>query len=128
MLILSRRKNESIVICDNIVVTVIEVRGDKVRLGVALPREMPVYRQEVLEALRGAGPRGVLDPAWLTWQDGAISRLARTIAEKGDYDALPVLADALEDAGCTDAAILDHCRSGGRDGRSWVIELILSAS
>lgn len=51
MLVLSRKKNESIVIDDNVVVTVIEVRGDKVRLGIQAPREVTVHRQEVLEAI-----------------------------------------------------------------------------
>lgn len=52
MLILSRKKNESIVIDDNIVITVVEVRGDKVRLGINAPRETPVHRSEVYEAIQ----------------------------------------------------------------------------
>jgi len=51
MLVLSRKKNESIVINENIVITVIEVRGDKVRLGIQAPREVPIHRNEVYEAL-----------------------------------------------------------------------------
>lgn len=51
MLVLSRRKNEAIVINNNIVVTVIEVRGDRIRLGVEAPRDVPVHRQEVHEAI-----------------------------------------------------------------------------
>ena len=54
MLVLSRKKSESVVINDDIVVTVVEVRGDKVRLGIQAPREIPVHRKEVLDAiLRG---------------------------------------------------------------------------
>lgn len=52
MLVLSRKKNESIVIDDNIVITVVEVRGDKVRLGIQAPREVPVHRSEVYEAIQ----------------------------------------------------------------------------
>lgn len=52
MLVLSRKKNESIVIDERIIVTVIEVRGDKVRLGIQAPRELPVHRSEVYEALK----------------------------------------------------------------------------
>jgi len=52
MLVLSRKKNESIVIDDNIVITVVEVRGDKVRLGIQAPREVPVHRSEVHDAIR----------------------------------------------------------------------------
>jgi carbon storage regulator len=52
MIILSRKKNESIVINDDITIVVIEIRGDKVRLGVEAPREVPVHRNEVYEAIR----------------------------------------------------------------------------
>ena len=52
MLVLSRKKNESIVIDDRIVITVVEIRGDKVRLGIQAPRDVPVHRQEVFESLQ----------------------------------------------------------------------------
>jgi carbon storage regulator len=52
MLVLSRKRDERIVIGENIVITVVEVRGDKVRLGIEAPSEVPVHRQEVLEAMR----------------------------------------------------------------------------
>lgn len=52
MLVLSRKKNESIVIDGNIVVTVVEVRGDKVRLGIEAPREVPIHRSEVFAAIQ----------------------------------------------------------------------------
>lgn len=51
MLVLSRKKNESIVINEDIVVTIVEIRGDKVRLGIDAPRDIPVHRREVLEAI-----------------------------------------------------------------------------
>lgn len=51
MLVLSRKRNESVIINDNIVVTVIDVRGDKVRIGIEAPRDVSVHRQEVLEAI-----------------------------------------------------------------------------
>jgi carbon storage regulator len=51
MLVLSRKKNESIVINDNITVVVVEVRGDKVRLGIDAPKEVPVHRLEVKQAI-----------------------------------------------------------------------------
>jgi len=60
MLVLSRKRDERIVIGDNIVITVVEVRGDKVRLGIEAPSEVPVHRQEVLEAMKrssGASPQ-----------------------------------------------------------------------
>lgn len=52
MLVLSRKKNESIVINDDITIVVIEIRGDKVRLGVNAPKEVPVHRQEVYDAIK----------------------------------------------------------------------------
>lgn len=52
MLVLSRRRNESIVINDNIVITVADIRGDKVRLGIEAPQEIPVHRREVYEKIR----------------------------------------------------------------------------
>ena len=51
MLVLSRKKNESIIIDDNIVITVVDVRGDKVRLGIQAPREISIHRSEVQEAI-----------------------------------------------------------------------------
>lgn len=51
MLILSRKKNESIVIDDDITIVVVEIRGDKVRLGIEAPKEVPVHRREVFDAI-----------------------------------------------------------------------------
>lgn len=55
MLVLSRKKNESIVIDDIIVVTVIEIRGDKVRLGIDAPTEVGIHRREVWAAIQQEG-------------------------------------------------------------------------
>ena len=52
MLVLSRKKNESVVINEDVVVTVIEIRGDKVRLGIQAPRSVPVHRREVFDAIQ----------------------------------------------------------------------------
>ena len=52
MLVLSRQRDESIIIGDNIVVTIVDVRGDKVRLGIDAPREVSVHRREVYEAIQ----------------------------------------------------------------------------
>lgn len=52
MLVLSRKKNEVIVIGGNVKVMVVEVRGDTVRLGIEAPKEIPIHRQEVFDAIR----------------------------------------------------------------------------
>lgn len=52
MLVLSRQRDESIVIGDKVVVTIVDIRGDKVRLGIQAPGEIPVHRQEVYEAIQ----------------------------------------------------------------------------
>lgn len=61
MLVLTRRKNQSIVIGDDVVVTVLEVKGDSIRLGITAPREVQVYREELLAALTEANASAVLD-------------------------------------------------------------------
>ena len=52
MLVLSRKQDQRIVIGDNIVVTVVEIRGDRVRLGIEAPTEVPVHRREIYEAIQ----------------------------------------------------------------------------
>lgn len=52
MLVLSRKKNESIVINNDITIVIVEIRGDKVRLGIEAPKEMPVHRREVYDAIK----------------------------------------------------------------------------
>ena len=52
MLVLSRQRDESIIIGDNIVITIVDIRGDKVRLGIQAPVEIPVHRQEVYDAIQ----------------------------------------------------------------------------
>jgi carbon storage regulator len=52
MLVLSRQRDESIVIGNNVVVTIVDIRGDKVRLGIQAPQEIPVHRREVYEAIQ----------------------------------------------------------------------------
>ncbi|MEM6329254.1 MAG: carbon storage regulator CsrA [Planctomycetota bacterium] len=57
MLVLSRQRDESIIIGDNVVITVVDVRGDKVRLGIDAPVEIPVHRREVYEAIQRENQR-----------------------------------------------------------------------
>lgn len=57
ILVLSRKKNERIVINASITIVVVEIRGDKVRLGIEAPKDVPVHRQEVLDAIAGGKQR-----------------------------------------------------------------------
>ena len=52
MLVLSRHRDESIMIGDNVMITIVDIRGDKVRLGIDAPQEIPVHRQEVYDAIK----------------------------------------------------------------------------
>jgi len=63
MLVLSRHRDESIMIGDEIVVTIVDIRGDKVRLGINAPSSVPVHRQEVFDAIQREAQQGSVDPA-----------------------------------------------------------------
>lgn len=59
MLALSRKKNEAIIINNNIEITILEVRGDQVKIGITAPKEVPVYRKEVYEQIQNANKEAV---------------------------------------------------------------------
>jgi hypothetical protein len=64
-----------------------------------------------------------LDPAWRT---PAVLQLAQALYDDRAFDQLPILADALEEAGCSSREVLDHCRSPGPHVRGcWVVDLVL---
>jgi hypothetical protein len=70
-----------------------------------------------------------IEPRWLTWGGGTVVRMARAIYEERRFEDLPVLADALEEAGCTARAILSHCRTPAAHVRGcWVVDGLLSRS
>jgi hypothetical protein len=67
-----------------------------------------------------------LDPTWLVWHGGLLVSMARQMYDSRDFTDMPILADALEEAGCTHADILGHCRSRGEHVRGcWVVDLLL---
>jgi hypothetical protein len=67
-----------------------------------------------------------LNPIWLAWNDGTVRRISQDIYAERAFDRMPILADALEDAGCDNEAILKHCRGGGPHVRGcWVLDLLL---
>jgi hypothetical protein len=73
--------------------------------------------------------RAAIDPGWLRWSQGTVQKLARTIYQSRDYRTLVVLADALEEAGCTNSDILTHCRSPGPHIRGcWLVDVLLAAT
>jgi len=68
----------------------------------------------------------VIDSSWLTWNDGTVFNLAQAIYNDSRFQDLPVLADALEEAGCNNVEILNHCRQPGVHVRGcWALDLIL---
>jgi len=88
------------------------------------------YQSEIAELIReviGNPFRpSAIDPAWLAFGGGQVVRLAEGIYEERAFDRMPVLGDALEDAGCSDGAILGHCREKRRHVRGcWALDLVL---
>jgi hypothetical protein len=91
---------------------------------------LPVERTllvEVVQDIFGNPFRLIANnPTWLTWNDATVLRITQTIYAERAFDRLPVLADALEEAGCHDTDILNHCRQPGEHARGcWVVDLIL---
>jgi hypothetical protein len=67
-----------------------------------------------------------INAAWLAWNDGTVVKMAQSIYDERAFDRLPILADALEEAGCHDPEILGHCRQPGEHVRGcWIVDLIL---
>ncbi len=68
----------------------------------------------------------VIEAGWLAWEDHTIRRLAQSTYDERAFDRLPILADALEDAGCAERSILDHLRGPGPHVRGcWPLDLLL---
>jgi anti-anti-sigma factor len=82
----------------------------------------------VLGVQAGDVPGGRLllpEHSWLAWNDGTVVAISRAIRSERAFDQLPVLADALEEAGCTEPDILGHCRTAGPHRRDcWVLHLL----
>jgi hypothetical protein len=68
-------------------------------------------------------------PAWLEWNSGAVRQIARSIRDDKRMADLPILADALQEAGCTDERLLGHCRTPGHPaGGCWIVEVLLGSA
>jgi bacterioferritin-associated ferredoxin len=87
----------------------------------------PIKVASILRELFGNPFRPIsFDPAWPSWHYGLLVSMAQQIYNSRDFTDMPILADALEEAGCTDAGILGLCRSGGEHVRGcWVVDLLL---
>jgi hypothetical protein len=86
-----------------------------------------IHQTAILRDIFGNPFRPVsITPAWLMRNDGTAPKLAQAIYDERAFDRLPILADVLEEAGCTNADILNHCRQPSEHVRGcWVIDLIL---
>lgn len=95
--------------------------------GVDVADRQPMARSLILCVLGNPfQPFVTIEPDWLHWNDATVVRLAQSIYDDRGFDRLPILADALEDAGCSNAGILDHLRSEGPHVRGcWPVDLIL---
>jgi carbon storage regulator len=87
MLVLSRKKDESIVINNDITIVVVEIRGDKVRLGVEAPKEVPVHRREVFDAIARGEP--------LDSSSGSDDAARQESSQKQSLDSRPPATDAI---------------------------------
>jgi hypothetical protein len=69
----------------------------------------------------------VVDPAWLTWHGGLLVSMARRMYDSRDFADMPILADALEDAGCANPDVLSHCRQQGvvHVRGCWIVDILL---
>jgi hypothetical protein len=102
--------------------------GAVLRLGQAA--RLPVERTLLVEVVQDIFPNPfrsiIINPAWLAWNDGTVRLITQAIYDEKAFDRIPILADALEEAGCNNADILNHCRSDTAHVRGcWVVDLLL---
>ncbi len=88
------------------------------------PRPMRYHRDPLPR--RKSAPSAAEVTVWLAWNNNAARALARAIRDFGRREAFPILADALQEAGCTNADLLDSCRTGDPDvDGAWVLQILL---
>lgn len=96
------------------------------RVQVALAAERSAQADLIRDVLGNPFQPATLDLAWLTSGEGIVVRLARSFDQEPDGQLMPILADALEEAGCTDQGILGHCRHAPvHVPGCWVVDLLL---
>jgi hypothetical protein len=117
---------------ENSVLSCEEQALEALAAGAAVPGGRPfalsVSSADLVREVFGNPFRPVpVDAAWLAWQDGTVARMARAIYAGRRFGDLPVLADALEDAGCADPALLGHLRAVGvHVPGCWALDLLLA--
>jgi len=88
-----------------------------------------IFQSNILRCLFGNEPdfdsKVPLSRDWLSWNDGAISKIAHGIYNDKSFGDMPILADAFEDAGCTDKRILEHCRGTVHVKGDWLLDKVL---
>jgi hypothetical protein len=95
-------------------------------VNVAAPRERLAQCELLRDAFGNPFCPESFKSSWLRWHDGCAVKMARTIYEERRFEDLPMLADALEEAGCENETILWHCREPGEHARGcWVLDAIL---
>jgi hypothetical protein len=88
-------------------------------------KELPLVLRDIFTPFRAV----TVEQSWVMWNESAVTKIARAVYEERTFDRLPILADALEDAGCTNEDILTHCRQPGEHVRGcWVVDLLLGKS
>src|SRR5262249_20180001 len=89
---------------------------------------MPMAEHEMQTAEAPLLGADIVNPAWLAWKHGAVLGLARDIAKRKAFDLLPILGDALEEAGCDEPDLLAHCRHPGIHSDScWLVDLLVTS-
>ena len=104
-----------------------EARHDAAAIWDAAQESSQRFQASLLRELIGNPFRDYpLDPLWLAWEGCTVAQLARGIYHDRAFDRMPILGDALEEAGCTHVAVLEHCRSGDEHLRGcWVLDSVL---
>jgi hypothetical protein len=87
--------------------------------------EIRHYADLVREVFANPSSKRAIDPSWLAWGDGLVPKLAEQIQAEQAWDRLGILGDALEDAGCNDAVLLEHLRGSRPHVRGcWALDLL----
>ena len=95
MLVLSRKENESVIIADNIKIVIVEIRGDKVRLGIDAPRDVSVHRKEIYDAIAaGESPRS--EPMPVIVPVNGVPTIATLNVQNGDTPQTPITSNEKE--------------------------------